>query len=164
MSATAYDRVLDKLTDNGRQVRPTGEGRAKAQCPAHDDGNPSLEVTRAADRVLVNCHAGCDTDEVLAALDLTRAVLFDVPLSNGDRPKIVATYDYRDEVETLLYQKVRYVPKDFRVRRPDGNNGWIWNLKGSSASRKSSAQSPPGRSSTSWKVRRTSSRWSASAP
>jgi hypothetical protein len=30
----------------------------------------------------------------------------------------------------LLYQCVRFTPKDFRRRRPDGNGGWEWNLKG----------------------------------
>jgi putative DNA primase/helicase len=38
--------------------------------------------------------------------------------------KIVAAYDYRDEFGVLLYQVVRYDPKDFRQRRPDGNGGW----------------------------------------
>jgi hypothetical protein len=30
----------------------------------------------------------------------------------------------------LLYQVVRFAPKDFRQRRPDGPGGWTWNLKG----------------------------------
>jgi hypothetical protein len=46
------------------------------------------------------------------------------------RPTIRATYDYNDEAGTLLYQTVRFDPKDFRQRRPDGNGGWIWNLDG----------------------------------
>ena len=44
--------------------------------------------------------------------------------------KIVKTYDYKDESGQLLYQVVRYEPKDFRQRRPDGQGGWIWNLQG----------------------------------
>ncbi|MCI0348960.1 MAG: AAA family ATPase [Acidobacteriales bacterium] len=44
--------------------------------------------------------------------------------------RIVATYDYKDEAGSLLFQVVRYEPKDFRQRRPDGNGGWIWNLNG----------------------------------
>ena len=45
------------------------------------------------------------------------------------RPNIVATYDYRDESGTLLFQVVRFDPKDFRQRRPDGD-GWAWSVKG----------------------------------
>ena len=43
--------------------------------------------------------------------------------------KIVAEYPYTEEAGTLLFQVVRYEPKDFRQRRPDGHGGWIWNLK-----------------------------------
>jgi hypothetical protein len=43
--------------------------------------------------------------------------------------KIVAAYDYRDESGTLLYQVVRFEPKDFRQRVPDGK-GWRYSLNG----------------------------------
>jgi DNA primase len=43
---------------------------------------------------------------------------------------IVATYDYVDELGRLLFQCVRYDPKNFAQRQPDGRGGWIWNLKG----------------------------------
>ncbi len=46
------------------------------------------------------------------------------------RAIFLATYDYRDEVGTVLFQTVRLHPKDFRQRRPDGRGGWIWDLKG----------------------------------
>jgi putative DNA primase/helicase len=41
---------------------------------------------------------------------------------------IVATYDYTDLDGTVIYQVTRHDPKDFRQRRPDGNDGWIWSL------------------------------------
>lgn len=50
-----------------------------------------------------------------------------------DRPKpkerIVATYDYRDANGDLVFQVVRYEPKTFRQRKPDGA-GWSWSVKG----------------------------------
>lgn len=46
----------------------------------------------------------------------------------GSGKTIDATYDYVDENGELLFQAVRYIPKDFRQRRPDGNGGWIWKL------------------------------------
>ncbi len=48
----------------------------------------------------------------------------------NDKRTITATYDYKDEEGELLYQVVRYEPKDFRQRRPDGKGGWVWNLEG----------------------------------
>lgn len=38
-------------------------------------------------------------------------------------------FDYTDGGE-LIYQVVKFRPKTFRQRRPDGNGGWTWNLKG----------------------------------
>jgi putative DNA primase/helicase len=40
-----------------------------ARCPAHDDREPSLSISDANDgKVLVCCHAGCDQQQVIAAL------------------------------------------------------------------------------------------------
>jgi len=43
--------------------------------------------------------------------------------------KLVATYDYLDENGKLAHQTLRYSPKRFTQRRPDGKGGWLWNLK-----------------------------------
>jgi hypothetical protein len=66
------DEVLDRL-DN---VRRSAKGYS-ALCPAHDDHHPSLVVTEGDDgRVLLHCHAGCEAEEVVAALGLSMADLF----------------------------------------------------------------------------------------
>ena len=44
-------------------------------------------------------------------------------------PKIIKVYPYTDESGALLFQVVRYEPKGFRQRRPDGHGNWIWNLQ-----------------------------------
>src|SRR5262249_40178341 len=46
------------------------------------------------------------------------------------RANAVATYDYTDDMGTLLYQVVRFEPKNFRQRQPDGKGGWNWNVNG----------------------------------
>ena len=40
------------------------------------------------------------------------------------------TYDYVDAAGALLFQVVRYRPKTFRQRRPNGRGGWEYNLQG----------------------------------
>jgi RecA-family ATPase len=49
---------------------------------------------------------------------------------SADKPKgsVVATYQYTDANGVLLYEVLRYEPKTFRQRRPDGNGGWTWSL------------------------------------
>jgi hypothetical protein len=48
--------------------------------------------------------------------------------TTGRCNRILATYDYTDEAGTLLFQVLRYDPKQFRQRRPDGGGKWIYNL------------------------------------
>src|SRR5262249_30271031 len=53
---------------------------------------------------------------------------------NGGDKQILATYPYTDENSALLFQWVRYDTNDinerFRQRGPDGEGGWIGNIKG----------------------------------
>jgi putative DNA primase/helicase len=47
------------------------------QCPAHDDRQASLSVAEGRDgRVVLHCHAGCRTEDVIATLGLGWADLF----------------------------------------------------------------------------------------
>ena len=88
---------------------------------------PSLSITVRDARILLRCHAGCRAEAIVSAMGLKTADLF---LSGEPPGRLVATYDYCDEGGTVLFQKLRYVPKTFRQRRPDGNGGWTWNMNG----------------------------------
>src|SRR4029077_18553990 len=46
------------------------------------------------------------------------------------RRQIVATHDYRDATGELIYPAIRFEPKNFALRRPDGAGGWVWNMNG----------------------------------
>lgn len=59
------------------KARPLGRNRWQAKCPAHPDKSPSLAINEGRDgRVLVRCWAGCETGDILAALNLTMRDLF----------------------------------------------------------------------------------------
>ena len=54
---------------------------ANWQCPAHADGYPSLSISERDDGgVLIYCHAGCRTSEVVEALGLTMGSLYEPPI------------------------------------------------------------------------------------
>ncbi len=103
-------------------VRRNGAGHI-ARCPAHEDRTPSLSINEHEGKILVHCHAGCSQEAVLAALK-------ELSPQNGVTARIVAVYDYQDEKGELLFQVLRYEPKNFKQRRPDGNGGWHWNMNG----------------------------------
>lgn len=127
--------VLERL----HGVKPAGRDKWSAKCPAHDDNRASLSISRGDDgRCLLHCHAGCTPEAVCQAMGLDLADLFS-PAAPSGKPtarqsatprKIVKKYPYCDESGRLLFEVVRFEPKDFRQRRPDGNGGWVWNLDG----------------------------------
>jgi len=124
------ERVLSRLSG----VRKAGN-QYKALCPAHDDQRQSLSVGEGSDgRVLIKCHAGCDVKAIVRALGLEMRDLFPPKerkpkrKRNRKEKRIVATYSYVDEDGRLLFEVVRYEPKEFVQRRPDGRGGFIYNL------------------------------------
>lgn len=124
MTSTNVDEVLRSF----RNVKKTGAQEWIVECPAHEDETPSLSIGEKDGKVLLHCHAGCRTEDVLRAAGLSMS-----DLGGGkktDLGKVVATYDYRDEGGTLLYQIVRSEPKKFLARHPDGKGDWVWDLKG----------------------------------
>ena len=76
----AYERVLDALREQtGRRVTANGTV-ARGACPAHDgQSTDSLAVRRIEGAVLLHCHGGCQLDDVLHALKLSAADLYDDP-------------------------------------------------------------------------------------
>lgn len=130
-SITPIETVLSKLGG----VK-TVSGGYSARCPAHDDKTASLSIKEGEDsRVLLYCHAGCETQAVISTLGLEMQDLF--PPSKKSKAKtkgkVIATYDYRDKNGVVKYQVLRLDPKgDFPQRRPDPDKPgkWIYNLKG----------------------------------
>lgn len=67
---SGVEAVLQALRDSGCSPKRSGNGW-KSLCPSHDDHEPSLSIGIGNDgRVLLKCHAGCETRVVLAALGL----------------------------------------------------------------------------------------------
>jgi hypothetical protein len=132
-------RVKPPILERLRGVQTSGDGWV-AFCPAHrDESKRSLSVKVAADgKTLLHCFVGCPVERITSAVEMrvgdlgASAATGTNGSGNGHviRRREIAAYDYRDERGELLYQVVRFDPKDFRPRRPDGAGGWTWDLKG----------------------------------
>lgn len=92
-----------------------------ALCPFHPDKNrPNLYIDEEKEKY--HCFT-CNKNGFLYNPKYRK-------LKYSYHRNIAATYNYKDEEGNLLYQVVRYKPKGFSQRRPDGNDDWIWNMKG----------------------------------
>jgi putative DNA primase/helicase len=128
----ALETLLSKLD----RVHRNGNGSVMARCPCHDDSTASLSirVSETSGNLILHCHAGCQNGDIADKLGYTMADL--MADKKGKQPgtaiirRLTAHYDYTDVRGTLLYQSLRYEPKTFTQRRPDGNSGWITNMDG----------------------------------
>lgn len=86
--------IADRLLTRLDRVRQTGSNQWSACCPAHNDRSPSLGIKELADgRVLIRCHAGCNADEIVSAVNLSLSDLY---------PPRMAEQHYRGRRERLI--------------------------------------------------------------
>src|SRR5438094_645 len=102
-------------------------------CPAHDDSDPSLTWADGDKGLVVTCHGHCPTQNVVAAVGVSMADLFEPGGPGPSRAgggnytqQLKATYDYRDADGAVLYQVRRYEPKAFRQYRPNPAGPGTW--------------------------------------
>ena len=122
-------------------------GERRGPCPLHNGNDDNFAVN--PETGLWYCHSVCGRGGGILALEqaLTGAdfktakaeafrIVGRTETPNGAHgrcsapSRIAATYDYTDESETLLYQSVRFDPKDFKQRKPNGKGEWAWNISG----------------------------------
>ena len=130
-----------QLVSERVELKGTGE-EVKGLCPFHDDKKASLSVSST--KQFFYCHGCGAKGDIFQWIQLSEKVDFktaleklaaragvEVPRKCGSsRRNLVATYDYTDEAGRLVSQVLRYEPKEFRQRRPNGEGGWIWKLHG----------------------------------
>src|SRR4030095_16983762 len=127
--------ITDFVRSRDHELKRAGENFVTCGCPVtqHKSGHrPVMIYTTTQSWSCHDCKIGGTViDWVMIGENVTAAEAMRM-LSGGNNgsSKIVATYDYTDEAGKLLFQCVRYQPKDFRQRQPDGKGGWIWNLEG----------------------------------
>lgn len=117
---TLFEQHVAGLRIQGHQ----GYGR----CPLHEDGKASFSVN--LETGLWTCHAGCGTGNARQFAERLGVSLPEATHRARMDREIIAIHEYNDDRGELLFQVVRFVPKDFRQRRPEGAGGWIWNLDG----------------------------------
>ncbi len=116
--------LLSSITHGLQKVSgPDKHGWYTALCPFHDDmHHPNLRFKQDG----FVCMA-CATKGSLKVL--ADKLGFEQATKKSNK-KVLATYDYTDENRNLLFQVVRFYPKEFRQRRPDGNGGYLWGIRG----------------------------------
>ena len=125
-------------------LKKLGGDEYQGLCPFHEDKKASFSIN--AKNGVYYCH-GCNEkgdafhfygkfhglDVKPGFQEILKGIAgdFGIPWQQqGKKGNLQTIYNYTDPNDRLLFQVCRVEPKDFRQRRPDGNGGWVWDLKG----------------------------------
>lgn len=149
IQANSLAEAID-FAKNGNQ------SMTKCTAPGHEDSTGSLHVSPGSKQpVVMKCHAGCETPNILAGAGIDFQMLLSprdetdfgrfrsetdiwTPVKDPNTGRTLQPshiYKYTDEDGQLLYEVLR-IPtpkgKDFRQRHPDPSqkSGWKWNMNG----------------------------------
>ncbi len=127
--------TFTEICERFERVKRVGDDRATARCSAHEDRVASLSLsTGDGGNVLLHCHAGCQTADIVEMAGLDLRDLFNegaplvapTPVLTSRSATSQTVYTYRSLDGAVAGEVVRGPGKRFRQRRPDGNGGWEW--------------------------------------
>lgn len=134
-----FNEVVSRFDNAKRITKGTGMREAyQVRCPCHKDKENSLTISFSDNgKILMRCHAGCDTEDILAAVGLTMADICGEGSTKslscferlawyyankykwtdennkehegyGEGVKVVAEYPYYNEHGAYQYSKIRF--------------------------------------------------------
>lgn len=113
---------IDQFVSHFKKPHRTPRGW-QVLCPAHDDDNASLSIGTGSDnKIIIKCHAGCTTDEILSAIGLTISDLF----QDEKKPSKIYTGTERKETEYKYYDEYgNYYCSSVRIDTPGEKKSFI---------------------------------------
>ena len=125
-------------------------GQVLAPGPGHSavDRSMSVKISDSGDDIIVYSFSGDDPIQCKeyarkrcgltfkrggngrADVDLAKLMREAIASQSRSRGKLIDSYHYTDENGVVRYEVLRYEPKGFRQRRPNGNGQPVWNLDG----------------------------------
>jgi hypothetical protein len=137
------------IGDIARRIlgEPNKKQSTRSQLRFGNNGSIAVEITgkRAGEwydheeqiggggRELLRIKGGLADEDIPDWLERELGIRSQSAVNGHDRSgalRIIAAYDYSDELGKLLFQVCRLHPKTFRQRRPDGKGDWVWDTKG----------------------------------
>jgi putative DNA primase/helicase len=108
--------TLEEVLQHFSKSRKSGRDYS-VQCPSHEDKKNSLSIGEADEKILVKCHAGCQTESILSAVGLKLSDLFTTNGNGKASDPVTHRYVYVDEHGSPLFRVCRTAYKNFFQER-----------------------------------------------
>lgn len=117
---------IEEIITRFQGAKKIGDKSYQCRCSSHNDDKASLTITEEDNKILMHCHAGCDTLNILNSVGLTEKDMFN---NVKEKPQLVVEYIYRDENGNPLYKVMRFEPKNF-IQARYNNGEWVYKMAG----------------------------------
>ncbi len=96
----------------------------RCHCPAHDDKDPSLDVTEKDGKILFFCQAGCSQESVVSAIKAKGLWTEKKQIKEVSREKYI--YDGVESTNALMVERINYDDGSKRIIQHHNNGlGWV---------------------------------------
>lgn len=96
---------LNDIVSRFQNSKPNGNNSFMVRCPCHNDNQQSLSISEENGKILLNCFAGCRTEDILHSVGLEMKDLFsDKPSFTTPKPPSVE-YIYSDKLKKIRHYK-----------------------------------------------------------
>ncbi len=129
-----------KIASSLGKFKRSPNGWYKTICPLHDDKKPSLGIIDGErGQVGFNCLAGCDSKDLAQYFNEKGFQVYEEKIEEikpvqKQQKKEICRYQYISHEGELLFEKIRFEPKEFLIINPHGygdggNKGAIYNAQ-----------------------------------
>ena len=116
--------TLRELSGRFDGVSWSGKDSFQAICPCHDDRKASLTVSEGDKGIVLHCHTGCVTEDILQKIGLSFADL----MYEKQKPVTKRKFDFQNVVSTYVYRngtrKLRDAHKEFIWQHRTADGSW----------------------------------------
>ncbi|MBQ8301418.1 MAG: DNA primase, partial [Clostridia bacterium] len=112
---------INEVLSHFENVKKNGS-QYQCRCPSHADDKASLSICEKNGKILLHCHAGCNTADILSSVGLAfedigskkKSYKWRERLEYTTKKHIEAVYPYYDENGKYQYSKIRFEGKEIR--------------------------------------------------
>lgn len=103
--------IIELLEQHSKKSCKGYRKQYTAHCPAHEDANPSLSISEAADgKILLHCYTGCPIEAICQSLGIKVKDLFNDPSPGSKQCAQKTEHPYHNKDGKIVYRKVRVEP------------------------------------------------------
>lgn len=121
--------TLDEIIQRFNNAKKIKHNSYQCCCPSHNDKKASLTITDTGNKILLYCHAGCDTKNIIKKVGLNMSDLYNNRSKKiyNNKIHIEKEYFYKNINNEISYKSIRCKDKQFYPARIF-NNKWVYNL------------------------------------